>query len=348
MDAAIKKTIPNQVKLPGSVAFEVVMQGIRIRLGRSLVTITGVLCGIAFLMSILTGQVIRVGVEDEDAIRSEVERMVSFLDADIGALDGRRVSLLAAGSLSEVERRFLIRQAKRYDLEYALVNESVGLPESLPVVERPSGAPLENREVLFVAGDDSGEIPAWLALAEEGQATLAPMRSHVVSPEWRDVGYVQLARELSEADLALLAEEARKARFRSIWIVSISLLVTVIGIANAMLMSVTERFREIGTMKCLGALSAFIRRIFLMESSLMGLVGGVTGALTGFVFSFVVYAVTYGIGLVGVATGKQLGLLVIYFFASVLVGIVLSVVAALYPARVASHMVPADALRSNI
>ena len=45
-------------------------------------------------------------------------------------------------------------------------------------------------------------------------------------------------------------------------------------VLNAMLMSVTERFREIGTMKCLGALSAFVRQIFLFESCLIGAVGG--------------------------------------------------------------------------
>jgi hypothetical protein len=52
--------IQDQVKLPVSVAFEVVMQGIRIRLGRSIVTIGGVICGIAFLMSILTGELMKI------------------------------------------------------------------------------------------------------------------------------------------------------------------------------------------------------------------------------------------------------------------------------------------------
>ena len=63
------RQIPTQVRLPLGVAFEIVAQGIRIRLGRSLVTIAGVVCGIAFLMSILTGQVIRSGVQDEQWVR---------------------------------------------------------------------------------------------------------------------------------------------------------------------------------------------------------------------------------------------------------------------------------------
>ena len=63
------------------------------------------------------------------------------------------------------------------------------------------------------------------------------------------------------------------------WIIVISLLVTVIGIANSMLMSVTERFRDIGTMRCLGALSGFVRTLFLVEAAFMGVVGGAFGAV---------------------------------------------------------------------
>ena len=48
------------------------------------------------------------------------------------------------------------------------------------------------------------------------------------------------------------------------------MLVAFVGVLNAMLMSVTERFREIGTMKCLGALNSFIVKLFLIESLFQG------------------------------------------------------------------------------
>jgi len=129
-------------------------------------------------------------------------------------------------------------------------------------------------------------------------------------------------------------------------VITISLLVTVIGVSNALLMSVTERFREIGTMKCLGALSSFIRRIFLIESALIGLSGSLLGGLLGFLVAALLYMLTFGPGLVLSALNplQMLGL----YGISLLCGLVLSVAAAIYPAQFASRMVPASALRSNI
>ena len=69
------------------------------------------------------------------------------------------------------------------------------------------------------------------------------------------------------------------------WLVILSLLVCVVGIVNAQLMAVTERFREIGTMKCLGALDRFILRLFVLEAGMQGLVGAGVGALIGAAFS---------------------------------------------------------------
>ena len=65
------------------------------------------------------------------------------------------------------------------------------------------------------------------------------------------------------------------------WLVALSLAVCVVGITNSMLMSVTERFREIGTMKCLGALSQFIVKIFMIEAIAMGAIASSMGWLVG-------------------------------------------------------------------
>ena len=78
------------------------------------------------------------------------------------------------------------------------------------------------------------------------------------------------------------------------WIVILSLLVCVVGIVNAQLMAVTERFREIGTMKCLGALDSFILRLFLLEAGMQGLVGSAIGALSGGLFALLSGVVRFG------------------------------------------------------
>ncbi|KKK92645.1 hypothetical protein LCGC14_2700850, partial [marine sediment metagenome] len=81
---------------------------------------------------------------------------------------------------------------------------------------------------------------------------------------------------------------------RTGWLIIISFMVCVVGVANAMLMSVTERFREIATMKCLGALDSFIMIIFVMESSLQGLAGGIIGVVVGALLGMMRSAWSFG------------------------------------------------------
>jgi hypothetical protein len=145
---------------------------------------------------------------------------------------------------------------------------------------------------------------------------------------------------------ARLAQATAAARVRTLWIVTVSLLVTVIGVSNALLMSVTERFREIGTMKCLGALSGFIRRLFLIESSLIGSVGSVLGVAVGALLTMVIYGLTYSFG--PVFGGMAYGWLALAGLGATVIGTLLAVLAAIYPATFASRMVPASALRSTV
>lgn len=74
---------------------------------------------------------------------------------------------------------------------------------------------------------------------------------------------------------------------------SISLLVAAIGIANTMLMSIQERVKEIGVMKVIGARVRDIRRMFLMESMLMGLLGGLVGILITYLISWAINSFAY-------------------------------------------------------
>ncbi len=68
---------------------------------------------------------------------------------------------------------------------------------------------------------------------------------------------------------------------KDLWLIVLSLLVCTVGIINAQLMSVTERFREIGIMKCLGALDRMILRLFLIEAVIVGVLGAGAGSMIG-------------------------------------------------------------------
>jgi ABC-type antimicrobial peptide transport system permease subunit len=138
--------------------------------------------------------------------------------------------------------------------------------------------------------------------------------------------------------------DAASGKATQIWLIMISLLVCAVGIANAMLMSVTERYREIGTMKCLGALDWFVVKLFLIEAAFLGIVGSIVGALLGFAASFFAWVAQYG-NIVGELPWGQLSLRLL---AAVLIGTALSVVGAIYPARRAGRMPPADAMRSEL
>ncbi len=139
---------------------------------------------------------------------------------------------------------------------------------------------------------------------------------------------------------------------RTIWLVSLSLLVCIVGITNAMLMSVTERFREIGTMKCLGALDRFVIRLFLIESSFQGAAGALSGVLVGFLLTAVRILFSFRVTDVTTEEVHWLALeffpgmsLVFWGLVSLLIGMVLSVIAAIYPAYTAARMQPVEAMR---
>jgi putative ABC transport system permease protein len=345
--------IQNQIKLPGGVAFKVVLQGIKIRFGRSVVTVTGVVLGIAFLMAILSGQALKKGVGEEDRVRLEVNRMFNFLTAEMGPPEDRTVGAVIVGPLNTYEVRLLERLGKERLGKLNAHDTSGGvLPPAIPGLVLET-VPIEKvgleASAVLVLGDGAFPSADWSSvLSGARQKVVALGRKYSDAPRDGGATMVDLGREMKADEIAKMASEEKKARFRNNWILVISLLVTVMGITNAMLMSVTERIREIGTMKCLGALSGFIRLLFLIESGLVGTVGSVLGCIVGFLFSFVAYGITYGFGLTFISTQAQVGTLLLHFVAALAAGLVLSIIAAIYPAHYAARMVPADALRSNV
>lgn len=120
-------------------------------------------------------------------------------------------------------------------------------------------------------------------------------------------------------------------------IAAVSLLVGGIGIMNIMLVSVTERTKEIGLRKAIGATRKDILYQFLVESVVVGIVGGVAGILSGVFLALVLNH------LAGWATSISPVSIFISFFFSLIIGLIFGV----YPARSASKLHPIEALRSE-
>ena len=120
-------------------------------------------------------------------------------------------------------------------------------------------------------------------------------------------------------------------------VAGISLLVGGIGVMNIMLVSVTERIREIGLRKALGATPRAIRRQFLVEASVLGMVGGILGA---------------GLGLLGAVIiphfiSDQIAISPVATIGAIVVAIGIGVAFGVYPASRAARLAPIDALRSE-
>ncbi|MBU0496369.1 MAG: ABC transporter permease [Candidatus Thermoplasmatota archaeon] len=129
----------------------------------------------------------------------------------------------------------------------------------------------------------------------------------------------------------------------------ISLAVGGIGIANIMYATVTERTREIGTMMAVGAKRRHIMKLFLYQSTVIGIIGGVLGVILGAsVSAFVVQVINRYMAELGGAsfTGTITVLYPLeWFVIAAFFGIVIGVVAGVLPARKAARMDPVEALR---
>ena len=121
-------------------------------------------------------------------------------------------------------------------------------------------------------------------------------------------------------------------------IAAVSLLVGAVGIANTMFTSVLEKTKEIGTMKAIGAKNRDILMIFLFNSAMVGLVGGILGVTLG---AFVSSGLQAMMGQMTSGSGVSLHLMIEGLVLAIVIGVISGVV----PAHRASKLKPVDALR---
>ena len=174
-------------------------------------------------------------------------------------------------------------------------------------------------------------ISAAATFTAEKQITDLLRQRHRIAPN-QDNDFT--VRNLS--DVAEAADESSKVMTNLLaWIAGVSLLVGGIGIMNIMLVSVTERTREIGIRMAIGARSGVIRRQFLIESITLSVVGGIMGVMLGIGASITISKTLNWPTLISP----------ISIVASVIFSGLVGILFGYYPARKAASLDPIDALR---
>jgi putative ABC transport system permease protein len=204
--------------------------------------------------------------------------------------------------------------------------------------------------------DDLAVIPITTAQSEFlGTSTVSTIYLEAASQSTMGAADAEATDELlalhgitdpANADFTITSQTTIEATFTSVdktltillgGIAAISLLVGGIGVMNIMLVSVTERIKEIGLRKALGATPAIIRRQFLVEASALGFAGGVAGAALGLVGALVIPDfVSNKIAISWPATGG-----------AIVVAMGIGVIFGVYPATRAARLTPIEALRSE-
>ncbi|MFH1684697.1 MAG: ABC transporter permease [Candidatus Micrarchaeota archaeon] len=169
-------------------------------------------------------------------------------------------------------------------------------------VLKPTGnsfAPIDN--VIFVSFDDAKDLFNRTLLENEISAIRLTLKEGTdIDAATEEVENIMMASHRvteDEKDFGVISPKFINERFTEVLdlitlflgaIASISLIVGGIGISNTMFMSVMERRNEIGTMKAVGATTSQIRNIFIVESSIIGLIGGILGFMLAIVVGFII------------------------------------------------------------
>ncbi|MCW8132781.1 MAG: hypothetical protein KIS92_20715 [Planctomycetota bacterium] len=312
--------IERQIKLPWSKAVEISYKSVKIRFWRSLITASGIVLAITFLMSTLTSGTttasMKIGIPTRivELKRAQAEAKAKVM--------GMRATL--SPDADTVKRFSSALQAEDIKLAHNILStELKDHPDRLAQAGPLQGA---MNELLKVSGELEYMSKMRLKMITEGESV---SMSDTEAPTADSAG-------------ALMDKDQEEAKSRDTWLIALALLVALVGIMNSMLMSVTERFREIGTMKCLGALDSFIVKIFLIESSMMGFLGTTFGILLGLAMSLGKLWWGYGGTVFGFVPGGDLGMRVLVALA---VGTGLAFAGAIVPAMIAARMEPVAAMR---
>ena len=268
----------------------------------------------------------------------------SFADVDLEFSEGRNLKKGEKGSMlighntanDFFEKEVRLRNSLQVEDEIFKV---VGIFKEIgnPQIDNSLYIPLEQGRVIFEKPEEISVIVVHLMEGYDIDEMAAKINTKLKRARDNENFQVTTPKEL----LAQLNTILGIVTIVLIGIAAISLLVGGIGILNAMYTSVLERTREIGIMKAIGAKNSTIFIVFLVESGMIGLAGGIMGALLGtlFALSFGGIASQMGFSLLLIKVEWNLILFVLAF------AFFVGVISGTLPAVRASKLQPAEALR---
>ena len=343
--------LDQKVRLPFLSIVFMTVGNVRNRLGRSIVTLFGVVLGTAFLMAVGSSGYVRATLTAQEANRTEAAKIVANIGAEMGALRGRTLALIVE-EWDDLTLRLIRRLAEHVDIRLQIYAPNAPEAAALGQPAETAAEALDNADALIICNngaENPGPIPREAADLKEkivmvlgGRYTAAQLQPlGLFFSNLKDKKDTDLA---GDVDAEIASQQDQGAR--TLWLIGVSLLVSGIGIANALLMSVTERFQEIGTLKCLGSRDRLVVELFIIESGVLGFVGSIAGAVVGLIIAIGGNSATYGWATV--RDNLPWAELLRFGLFSLVVGLFVAMAAAIYPAIVAARMTPADALRSEV
>jgi putative ABC transport system permease protein len=265
---------------------------------------------------------------------------ITSLAFDPGLFSAGGLSALFGGKASPV---------KRTDHEFPIVGviESLAFGESSPLasdIVLPPGPAGRIDKLPFTSVWD-------LFRAGEGKGGYSAVNIRLVSPAWADPVKAKL-REMGFDTFALIDqfEQLKKGFVYMDMMLAavgmIAIFVAALGIVNTMVMSILERYAEIGIMKAVGAARRDIRQIFLLEASLIGFAGGTAGLALGWAVSRIINrVVNYFLARQGMPFIEYFRFPLWLCLGGIAFAVAVSLVAGVYPALRAARVDPVVALR---
>ncbi len=201
-----------------------------------------------------------------------------------------------------------------------------------------------SRRYIFGGGDKVNQIvvqatrAAAVPAAEDQVIRILSDRHQIKDPARRDFEIQSMRSRLNTFNKVL-----RILSLFTAAVAAISLFVGAIGVLNMMLVSVTERTREIGIRKAIGANRRAIRQQFLIESTVLAGLGGLIGVLVGVGLTTLAAAIAPIFGPIFAAFAPEVTISSVAV--SFTISLVIGVIAGGYPANRAARLLPVDALR---